>query len=84
MNQNDKASDLNKNCGYQSDYIYLLQTRDRQDQGAIASMLGNGSVVAIVAFVVISAGVIAWVFFAQKKRRAAVSPASESEENGES
>ena len=84
LDQYGKASDLNKNCGRQSDYIYLLQTRDRQDQGgAIASMLGGGSVVAIVAFSAVSAGAIAWVCIAQKKRRLKV-PAEATEKNGES
>ena len=83
LDQNDKASDLNKNCGRQSDYIYLLQTRDRQDQGAIASMLGGGSIVAIVAFSAVSAGAIAWVCIAQKKRRATV-PAEAIEKTDES
>ena len=69
LNQYDEGSDLNDNCGYQSDYIYLLITRDRQDAKGIASMIGNGSVVIVVAFVLISAVAIAWICIAQKKRR---------------
>ena len=69
LNQYDEGSDLNDNCGYQSDYIYLLITRDRQDAKGIASMIGNGSVILIIAFTLISAGAIVWICIAQKKRR---------------
>ena len=69
LNQYDKGSDLNDNCGYQSDYIYLLQTRDRQDAKGVASMIGNGSIIIIVAFVLLSAGAITWICIAQKKNR---------------
>ena len=70
LNQHDEASDLNNNCGYQRDYIYLLITRDKQDEkAALASMIGNGSVIIIVAFALLSAVAIAWVCITQKKRR---------------
>ena len=71
LNQYDKASDLNKGCGYQSDYIYLLVTRDKEDGKATASMMGNGSVIILVACAVISVGAIAAVYTVQKKRRSA-------------
>ena len=69
LNQYDKGSDLNTNCGQQSDYIYLLITRDRQDAKGIASMMGNGSVIIIGAFALVSAVAIAWICIAQKKKR---------------
>lgn len=69
LNQHDEASDLNKNCGHQSDYIYLLVTRDKEDGKATASMMGDGSVIILVACAVISVGAIAAVYTVQKKRR---------------
>ena len=85
LNQYDKASDLNKGCGYQSDYIYLLQTRDKEDGKATASMMGNGSVVVVITCVVVSVIAVAAVSVVQKKRRARVgadpsTPSPESEE----
>ena len=76
LNQKNKGSDLNANCGYQSDYIYLLITRDKQDAKGIASMIGNGSIIIIVAFVLLSAGAIVWICIAQKKKRRMASIAS--------
>jgi hypothetical protein len=71
LNQYDEGSDLNRNCGLQSDYIYLLQTRDKMDgNGSVASMIGEGSIIVIVAFVLVSAGAITWICILQKKRRA--------------
>ena len=68
LDQNGKASDLNDGAG--GDYIYLLQTRDKQDEkGAVASMIGNGSSMIVVAMFVVSVVVIAWICVAQKKRR---------------
>ena len=67
LNQDGKPSDLNNNCGYQSYYLYLLQTRDKQDQ-AVASMIGEGSVLLIVVFTAISACVIEWRYLVKKKR----------------
>ena len=67
LNQHGKASDLND--GALGDYIYLLQTRDRQDSSKVASIMGGGSIVAIVGCTLISAAVIVWVVLAQKKRR---------------
>ena len=66
LDQNGKPSDLND--GALGDYIYLLQTRDKEDANAIASMIGNGSVIVIIACTMISVGVILWLYFIQKKR----------------
>ena len=78
LNQHNEASDMNGNCGHQSDYIYLLITRDRQDEkAALASMIGNGSVIVISAFAVLSIGAIAWLCIAQKKRRMAATAVAE-------
>jgi cbb3-type cytochrome oxidase subunit 3 len=69
LDQNGKASDLNDGAG--GDYIYLLQTRDKQDEkGAVASMIGNGSSMIVVAMFMVSVVVIAWICVSQKKRRA--------------
>jgi hypothetical protein len=70
LNQNDKPSDLNKGCGLDSDYIYLLQTRDRQDSGLVASMIGEGSVLIIITFAAVSACIIEGIYIAGKKRQA--------------
>ena len=68
LNRHGEPSDLND--GALGDYIYLLQTRDKTDENSIiASMIGNGSLVIIIAFAVVSAVVIAWIYIAQKKRR---------------
>ena len=70
LNQHDKESDLNKNCGYQSDYIYLLITRDKQDENTgLASMIGDGSITIIVAFIVLFASAVVGIYVVQKKRR---------------
>ena len=69
LNQHDEGSDLNRNCGLHSDYIYLLITRDKQDEKAIASMIGGGSLMIVVALFMVSVSVIAWVCVSQKKRR---------------
>ena len=72
LNQDNEASDMNANCGHQSDYIYLLITRDRQDEkAALASMMGNGSIIIIVSFTILSIGAIIWICIVQKKRRIA-------------
>ena len=68
LNQNGKASDLNKGCGYQSDYIYLLITRDKMDQGLVASMIGEGSVLIIITFAAVSACVVESLYIIKKKR----------------
>jgi hypothetical protein len=69
LNQHGKGSDLNAGAG--GDYIYLLQTRDKQDaKGATASMIGEGSLILIITFAAISAGAIACIYIVQKKRRA--------------
>jgi hypothetical protein len=72
LNQYGEASDLNANCGHQSDYIYLLQTRDRQDAKGAASMIGNGSVIIIAVLTFISVAAIAGIYIVQKKRRVGV------------
>jgi hypothetical protein len=69
LNQHGKPSDLNKGCGYQSDYIYLLQTRDKQDSGLVASMIGEGSVLIIITFAAVSACVIEGIYIVRKKRQ---------------
>ena len=69
VNQKGKSSDLNKNCGYQSDYIYLLQTRDKTGQGLVASMIGEGSVLIIVTFAALSACVVESIYIIKKKRQ---------------
>lgn len=79
LNQYGEGSDLNDGAG--GDYIYLLQTRDKRDgNGAVASMIGNGSIIIIVAFALISAGAIVWVCLAQKKRRAKASAETKNED----
>jgi hypothetical protein len=74
LNQEDEASDLNANCGHQSDYIYLLQTRDRQDAKGAASMIGNGSVIIISVCAFVSVAAIAGIYIVQKKRRIGATP----------
>ena len=66
LNQKDKASDLNDGAG--GDYIYLLQIRDKDDQGALASMIGEGSLVIVIVFVIVSVCAIVGVYMTQKKR----------------
>jgi hypothetical protein len=76
LDKNGNASDLNYGAG--GDYIYLLQTRDKQDESSIvASMIGSGSVFVIISFAVISLGVIAWICILQKKRRVKTSAPDE-------
>jgi hypothetical protein len=76
LDKNGNASDLNYGAG--GDYIYLLQTRDKQDESSIvASMIGSGSVFVIISFAVISLGVIAWICILQKKRHVKVSAPDE-------
>ena len=67
VNQKEKNSDLN--AGAAGDYIYLLQIRDQNDQSALASMMGNGSIAAVIACSLVSVGAIAWICIKQKKRR---------------
>ena len=66
LNQKGKASDLND--GALGDYIYLLQTRDKNEQNLVASMIGEGSLPIIIAFVVISIGAVVGIFIVRKKR----------------
>ena len=67
VNQKDENSDLNDGAG--GDYIYLLQIRDKNDQAALASMMGNGSVIVVIICIIASAGAIVFVCEKQKKRR---------------
>lgn len=67
LDEKDQASDLNDGAG--GDYIYLLQTRDKTDESSfVGSMLGSGSVVAVITLAVVSAGVASWFGITQKKR----------------
>jgi hypothetical protein len=59
--------DLNKGAG--GDYIYLLQTRDRQDSGLVASMIGEGSVLIIITFAAVSACIIEGIYIMKQKRQ---------------
>ena len=71
LDRNGNSSDLNDGAG--GDYIYLLLTRDKQDgNGALASMIGDGSLVVVIAFAVAAAGAIVTVCIVHKKRRAKV------------
>ena len=71
LDRNGNSSDLNDGAG--GDYIYLLQTRDKQDgNGALASMIGGGSFVVVIAFAVAAAGAIVTVCIVYKKRRVKV------------
>jgi hypothetical protein len=67
LNQKGKASDLNKGAG--GDYIYLLQTRDKQDSGLVASMIGEGSVLIIITCAAVSACIIEGIYIVKKKRQ---------------
>ena len=69
LNQYGNPSDLNKGCGAHSDYIYLLQTRDKEDAGLVASMIGEGSVLIIITFAAVSACVIEGIYIVKKKRQ---------------
>jgi hypothetical protein len=75
LNQHGEGSDLNSGAG--GDYIYLLQTRDKQDEKSIASMIGGGSLMAVLALLMVSVAVIAWVCVAQKKRTASANNGGE-------
>ena len=50
-------------------YIYLLQTRDKNDQGFVASMIGEGSVLTIITFAAVSACVVEGLYIIKKKRK---------------
>jgi hypothetical protein len=69
LDQHGNPSDLNKGCGDQSDYIYLLQTRDKNDQDLTASMIGEGSVLIIITFTAISACIVEGLYIIKKKRQ---------------
>jgi hypothetical protein len=68
LNQYGEASDLNRNCGLHSDYIYLLITRDKTDAGILASMIGKGSIFIIVTFAVASALAVGGIYLVKRKR----------------
>ena len=86
LNQHGEASDLND--GADGDYIYLLQTRDKQDErGAVASMIGGGSLMIVVGLFMVSVAVIAWICVSKKKQNVtagAVADEANETENGES
>lgn len=65
VNQKDKASDLND--GALGDYIYLIQYKDENAEPLVASMIGDGSVMAIIGFASASA-VFMLIFYYRKKR----------------
>jgi hypothetical protein len=67
LNQHGKASDLND--GALGSYIYLLQTRDKEDSGLVASMIGEGSVFIIITFAALSACVVETIYILKKKRQ---------------
>ena len=67
VKQDGKPSDLND--GAFGDYIYLLITRDKTDLGVIASIMGSGSIPAIIVCAAISVGTIAWVCVMQRRKR---------------
>ena len=68
VNQKNKSSDLNDGAG--GDYIYLLVIRDKAEQKALGSMIGNGSVTIVVVFTLVSIGALAFLYLSQKKRNA--------------
>ena len=69
VNQYGEGSDLNDGAG--GDYIYLLQTRDKRDgNGAVASMIGGGSLIVVATLFMVSVAVVAWLCVSQKKHRA--------------
>ena len=79
LDQNGKPSDLNDGAG--GDYIYLLITRDKEDAKNIASMIGDGSAMIVIALFVVSVVAIAGVCVYRKKRRVtAGSDADETED----
>jgi hypothetical protein len=67
LNQHGKASDLND--GASGSYIYLLQTRDKNDQGLVASMIGEGSVLIIITFTAVTACIVEGLYILKKKRQ---------------
>lgn len=89
LNQHDGLSDLNDGAG--GDYLYLIQTkmRHKENVGLFArifnfngnsSMIGEGSIIAIIALTGVAAVAIIWVALYQKKRR--VDVIANSEEKG--
>ena len=79
VNQKDKSSDLNDGAG--GDYIYLLLIRDKNDQNALASMIGNGSITIIIVFTLISIGALAFLYLSQKKKIASQIKSEDQERN---
>ena len=80
LDQHGDASDLNDGAG--GDYIYLLQTRDREDSGLVASMIGEGSVLIIITFAAVSACVVEGIYIIKKKRQAKESRNTDTQSNG--
>lgn len=81
LNQYGEGSDLNDGAG--GDYIYLLQTRDKNDQKMLASMIGDGSLMIVVALFMVSVALIAWVCVSYKKRHKNASASSDGSSEGE-
>jgi hypothetical protein len=67
LNQHGKASDLNE--GAFGSYVYLLQTRDKEDSVVVASMIGEGSVLVLITFVAVSICIIETIYIVKKKRQ---------------
>ena len=83
LNQYGEASDLND--GAAGDCIYLLQTRDKSDQNMLASMIGSGSPMIVVALFIVSVAIVAWVCVSHKSRvEKSSTEASNSSEESES
>jgi hypothetical protein len=81
LDQHGKASDVN--YGALGDYIYLLQTRDKQDSGLVASMIGEGSVLIIITFAAVSACVVEGIYIIKKKRQRKERQGKDTQSNGE-
>lgn len=64
---NGKLSDLNDNCGFLSDTIYLVMCREASAVKGTSSMIGEGSLIAIIVFLVVFAfAVVALVIYNKK------------------
>ena len=46
-----------------------MQIRDKNDQGLVASMIGEGSVLIIITFVAVSACVVEGFYIVKRKRK---------------
>ena len=50
-------------------FFKVLQTRDKTNQGLVASMIGEGSVLLIISFAAVSACVVEGLYILKKKRQ---------------